>query len=436
MPTPSPALSTPTIATVPPATLSLRPNIILLMSDDQGWAETGYHGHSIAQTPNLNAMAQSGLVFNRFYATAPVCSPTRVSILTGRHHYRSNCFGVMDCTLDQQETTLAEVLQDAGYATGHFGKWHIGRLRGPQSSSPGDNGFEQWVSSRLFFDLNSDIFVKNGQPLSAINGDGSDFIVAEALSFIEQSISHNQPFFAIIWYAAPHTPWEALAADKAPFNGLSEDEQNYYGELYAMDRTIGILRQRLKDLGVADNTLLWFNSDNGPMPKMAHLGTGGLRGYKNTLWEGGIRVPAIIEWPARLRESFTTDVPASTLDIYPTILEAAGIAVDNTVTLDGMSLLPALDGTMTERSSPIPFWYDKDIEVLSSQNMGHAVWLKEPYKLHKIADTSDNVTYQLYNIVTDPFESTDLAHTHSDIVKQMAANLNLWQKNVWTDLNH
>lgn len=435
MPTPLPGLSTPTAAAVQPATSFPRPNIILLMSDDQGWAETGYDGHPLAQTPNLDAMAQAGMVFNRFYATAPVCSPTRVSILTGRHHYRSGCFGVMNCTLDQQETTLAEVLQGAGYATGHFGKWHIGRLRGPQSSSPGDNGFEQWVSARLFFDLNADSFVENGQPLPAINGDGSDFIMAEALSFIEQSVSRDQPFFAIIWYAAPHLPWEALPADKTPFSGLSEDEQNYYGELYAMDRTIGILRQRLRDLGVADNTLLWFNSDNGPVREMADSGAGGLRGYKDTLWEGGIRVPAIIEWPARLRGSFTTDVPASTLDIYPTILEAAGIALDNTVTLDGMSLLPVLDGTMTERSNPIPFWYDREVEVLSSQNMGHAVWLKEPYKLHRIVASSGHVSYELYNLVTDPSESTNLADTHSDVVEQMAAELETWQNNVWADLN-
>ncbi|MCP4937091.1 MAG: sulfatase-like hydrolase/transferase [bacterium] len=404
------------------------------MSDDQGWAETGYYDHRLAQTPNLDAMAQSGLQLDRFYATAPICSPTRVSILTGRHHYRSGCFDVKDCTLDQQETTIAEVLQEAGYATGHFGKWHIGQLRGPNASSPGDNGFAQWVSAFLFFDLNADSFQENGQPLSAISGDGSDFIMSEALQFIEQSVNQEQPFFAVIWYAAPHMPWEALEADRALFSGSSEDEQNYFGELYAMDRSIGVLRQQLRELGVADNTILWFNSDNGPHRRLGSEATGGLRGYKSSLWEGGIRVPAVIEWPARIPQASVTAVPVSTLDIFPTLLAAAGIFDESTTPLDGINLLPLMDGTMTSQDNPIPFWYEPEIDTLPSPNIGHAVWLLDPYKLHKMVDEAGNATFQLYNIVDDPTESTDLAETHPDILAQMITALEVWQEDVWLDL--
>ena len=346
-----------------------RPNVILLMTDDQGWGETGYYGHPLALTPNLDEMAASGLVMNRFYATAPICSPTRVSILTGRHHYRSGCFDVMNCTLDKSETTIAEELQGVGYATGHFGKWHIGRLSGGQSSSPGDNGFEQWVSARLFYDLNSDIFVENGQSLPAIPGDGSDFVVDEALEFIEQQVADDQPFFVVIWYAAPHTPWEALESDKAMFAGLTDEQQNYYGELYAMDRSIGTLRQGLRDFGIADETVVWFNSDNGPFRSVAESATGGLQGSKSSLWEGGIRVPAVVEWPNGIATPLSTDVAASTLDIYPTILELAGLTQSSE--LDGISLLPMFGGNMTERVEPIPFWYERRFDGTAKCGSGN-----------------------------------------------------------------
>lgn len=235
-----------------------QPNIILLMSDDQGWKQTGYNGSSTVVSPNLDLMAENGLQFDRFYALSPVCSPTRVSLLTGRHHNRQGCFNVPNCVLDAEEITLAEAVKQANYVTGHFGKWHVGSLRGSMSSSPGDNGFDQWVSSKLFFDLNASDFVRNGEVEPQINGDGSDFIVKEAIEFIQGAVNNGDNFLAVIWYASPHKPWLALDSDKALFSTMSDDEQNYYGELYAMDRSIGTLRAKLEELGIKQNTVLWF----------------------------------------------------------------------------------------------------------------------------------------------------------------------------------
>jgi hypothetical protein len=254
------------------------------MSDDQGWKQTGYAGSSTVISPNLDTMAASGMQLNRFYATAPVCAPTCASVLTGRHHNRHGCFNVKNCVLDTQETTLAEAVKKANYVTGHFGKWHIGRLKGPESSSPGDNGFDQWVSSMLFFDLDSADFVRNGENVPQINGDGSDFIVEEAIEFIEDAVNNNEKFLAVIWYAAPHSPWDALDSDKAIFDNLSEEEQNFYGEIYAMDRSIGTLRTKLKELNIEQDTLLWFMGDNGPQdtnpdPKAS----GALKGSKGVV---------------------------------------------------------------------------------------------------------------------------------------------------------
>ncbi len=334
----------------------------LLMTDDQGWNQTGYYGSSTVLSPNLDMMAANGVQFNRFYATAPVCSPTRASLLTGRHHNRHGCFNVKNCVLDTEETTLAEAVKQANYVTGHFGKWHIGNLNGPNSSSPGDNGFDQWVSSKLFFDLDATDFVRNGEDEPQIDGDGSDFIVEEAIQFIEEAVNNGNKFLAVIWYGAPHAPWSALDSDKALFSTLSEEEQNYYGELYAMDRSIGTLRTKLEALGIDQDTQLWFTSDNGAHKKGTDPEANGtLTGGKGDLWEGGIRVPAVIEWP-EVMTSAETQIPVSALDIYPTILDILNITVENQPELDGASILPLLQGTMTERTDAIPFWFDTSIK--------------------------------------------------------------------------
>ncbi|MDM8561069.1 sulfatase-like hydrolase/transferase [Candidatus Parabeggiatoa sp. HSG14] len=412
-----------------------QPNIILLMSDDQGWKQTGYSGSSTVISPNLDTMADSGMQLNRFYATAPVCAPTRASVLTGRHHNRHGCFNVKNCVLDTQETTLAEAVKQADYVTGHFGKWHIGYFDGPKASTPGDNGFDQWVSSRLFFDLDATDFVRNGEDEPQVDGDGSDFIVKEAISFIEDAVNNGDKFLAVIWFAAPHDPWEALDSDKAIFDNLTEEEQNFYGEIYAMDRSIGTLRTKLKELNIEQDTLLWFMGDNGPQdtnpdPKAS----GALKGSKGDLWEGGIRVPALIEWPAVIT-SVKTTIPASTLDIYPTILDILDITVENQAELDGVSILPLLEGTMTKRTDAIPFWYDKNIDTLTDIDVGHAVWMNERYKLHKIMDTSGTVEYQLYNMKNDAVEKSNLSSTNTSLLESLKTRLTTWQQTVLNDLN-
>ncbi|RKZ91878.1 MAG: hypothetical protein DRR19_05965 [Candidatus Parabeggiatoa sp. nov. 1] len=412
------------------------PNIILLMSDDQGWKQTGYYGSSTVLSPNLDAMAASGLQLNRFYATDPVCSLTRASVLTGCHHNRHGCLNVKNCVLDTQETTLAEAVKQANYVTGHFGKWHIGNLKGPKSSLPGDNGFDQWVSSKLIFDLDATDFVRNGEDEPQIEGDGSDFIVKEAISFIEEAVNNGDKFLAVIWYATPHYPWSALDSDKALFSTLSEEEQNFYGELYAMDRSIGTLREKLKALGIEQNTRLWFMSDNGPTNKNPdNQASGALKGGKGELWEGGIRVQAVFEWPEVMTSATKTNIPVSTLDIYPTILDILNITVENQAELDGASILPLLEGTMTERTDAIPFWFDSSIDTLTGIDVGHAVWMTEQYKLHKIVDTSGIVEYQLYDMKNDAVEKTDLSLTDTSVLEPMKTILDTWQQTVLADFS-
>jgi len=420
----------PTAVVAAPSELPARPNIILLMTDDQGWGETGYMNHPHALTPNLDQMAANGLVFTHFYATAPICSPTRVSILTGRHPYRTGCMDVMGCTLDTTEITIAQQLQTAGYATGHFGKWHIGRFGGRNAVTPGMSGFDTWVSAPRFFDIGDDTFVRNGTSIPPIEIDTSEFIVTEALQFIEENVAADQPFFTVIWYAAPHTPWDAMPEDRAPFADLSEDAQNYYGELYGMDRSLGLLRSALQEWGIADNTVLWFNSDNGAANRIPADGVAGLSGQKGSLQEGGIRVPAVIEWPSGITSRFVTDTPAGTLDIYPTLLELAGI--ESGLALDGISLVPLLKGEMETRPVPIPFWYERNLLEFTAQELGTSVWLDYPYKLHKTV-TAEGTHYELYDLAADPAEQNDLAAQEAEIVNRLAAAQTAWQADVWQD---
>ena len=190
---------------------STRPNVVLCMADDQGWGDVGYNGHPVLKTPNLDAMARSGLRLDRFYAAAPVCSPTRGSVLTGRHPNRFGCFSWAN-TLRPQEVTVAEALKKAGYATGHFGKWHLGPVRAESPVCPGASGFDQWFSSPNFFE-NSPLMSRQGKVVQT-EGEGSQVVVDAALGFIRAAAARKQPFLAVVWFGSPHSPH--LAPDDLP----------------------------------------------------------------------------------------------------------------------------------------------------------------------------------------------------------------------------
>ncbi len=423
-----------------------RPNIVLVMADDQGWGDTGYNGHPELKTPNLDQLAASGLRLDRFYTAHFNCSPTRASVMTGRHPHRMGTFGP-GAPIRAQELTVAKVLQAAGYATGHFGKWHLNGKNGDRNTkampgrailasdplSPGRMGFDEWVSADNFFDLDP-VLGRNGVP-EKFHGDGSDVVTDEALKFIRKQAAASKPFHAVVWFGNPHVPHEALPADKALYAALPEKDQNYYGEITGIDRNVGKLRGALRELKAAENTLLWYCSDNGGAagPKS----TGDLRGHKGTLWEGGVRVPGLVEWPARIPKPCVSAMPCSTLDIYPTVLAATGAAAKNQVQpLDGINLLPLFDRQMTERGKALGFW------AHAGRPDAHATWLDWPYKLHThAADSRDKqgrkggkggqvAPVLLYDVSKDPKETTDLAAQQPERVAQMKAALETWKASV------
>jgi arylsulfatase A-like enzyme len=393
------------------------PHIVFVMADDMGWGQTGYRNHPVLKTPNLDAMAANGLRFERFYAGGPVCSPTRASVLTGRSHDRT---GVLShgYGLRLQEKTIAQALQSAGYVTGHFGKWHLNGHRGPGAPifaedprSPGKFGFEEWVSVTNFYDVNP-LMSRSGK-FEEFQGDSSEIVVAEAVKFLDKHRASGKPMFAVIWYGTPHSPFKALDVDKAAFGELNAASANHHGELVAMDRSLGTLRKSLRDFGLADNTLLVFCSDNGGLPNITPETVGGLRGNKGSVFEGGLRVPGIIEWPTVIKPR-VTNYPACVMDLFPTVAEIVGLP-ESTMTkpLDGLSLEPLFAKELGERQAPMGFRYQTKRALVADR-----------FKL--LTNNLNGGKFELYDLIADPKESRDLSTEQPELFARMKQQLLDW----------
>ena len=398
-----------------------RPNIIFVMADDMGWGQTGYRGHPLLKTPNIDAMAANGLRFERFYAGCPVCSPTRASVMTGRSPDRA---GVLShgYALRLQEKTIAQALKGAGYVTGHFGKWHLNGFKGPGAPilrddprSPGAFGFDEWVSVTNFYDQNP-LMSHIGEFID-FKGDSSDVVVDGALKFIEKHHADAAPLFTVIWYGTPHSPFKALESDKAEFGALEKPSQDHYGELVALDRSLGKLRQKLRDFGIADKTLLVFNSDNGGLPGITPETVGGLRGFKGSVFEGGLRVPGIIEWPSVVKPR-VTDFPVCTMDLFPTVVDILGLPEDVLVKpLDGISLKALLKGEIGERTQAIPFRFGTKAALTGQR-----------YKI--LTENIGAGSFELYDLVADPKETKDISAEMPVVFEKMRAELLAWNVTV------
>ena len=406
-----------------------KPNIILVMADDQGWGQTSYNNHPILKTPNLDAMAENGLRFDRFYAAAPVCSPTRASVLTGRTNRRT---GVEShgYALRLQEKTIAQALKSAGYSTGHFGKWHLNGMRGPgvpifsnDTHHPGNFGFDKWLSVTNFFDR--DPIMSRAGEFEEFKGDSSEIIVDEAIKFIKANAEANKPSFTIIWYGTPHNPFMAAEEDAKPFEHLDKSSKDQHGELVAMDRSIGTLRAALREMKIADNTILWFTSDNGGLPKIKPETVGGLRGFKGSVYEGGIRVPAIVEWPATIKPRITT-FPAVSMDIFPTLTEIIGLPESCMIKpIDGISLRNLFEKEVVTRGKPIPF-----------ACLGNKAIIVENNKLlYTGSKNNKKKQFELYDLAKDPKEQNNLIDSKPDLARYMKSALEIADASIEASVN-
>jgi len=450
-----------------------RPNIILCMADDLGWGDVGYNGNPVIQTPHLDEMAAAGIQFNRFYSGSSVCSPTRGSCLTGRNPYRYGVYTANNGHLKEEEVALPELFRERGYATGHFGKWHLGTLtpdysgkgknRHPEWNymTPGMAGNEEWFATEYAVatydpydpdyrhgqgDLRA-LYWHNGVNITeGLSGCDSKIIMDKAIPFIRKSVKKKQPFFAVIWFHTPHAPVVGHPDYMESLYGeYSEEEQHYYSVVTALDAQMGRLRKELKELGVSENTLLCFTSDNGPEgnpgKRNRHQGSAGpFRGRKRSLYEGGVRVPGIIEFPAKLEKHREIEVPSVTSDYFPTFCELLGLDTEEFARpYDGISLWDIMEGEQTKRDRPIGFQFGQQKSLVDDR-------YKLVHNLSEKRHRSDNGTvpvaeYELYDLIDDPSETENIIEQNQQVARSMKQQLDQWvascqQSNEGADYHH
>ncbi len=476
----------------PGAAAADRPNIILMMGDDHGWEETGYHGHPHVKTPVLDEMAARGLRLDGFHAGHPSCSPTRASFLTGRHPNRMGTFAP-GWSLRPEEITLAHVLSRAGYRCGHFGKWHVGAVKAGSPTNPGAMGFQEWLSHDNFFELNPSLS-RNGGPPEVLKGESSEILVTETIRFIGDARKSGRPFFTLVWFGSPHEPYSGLPRDLALYDDLpgkyrkpvrltsnetggtvtrpqGEVLRERYAEITAMDRAIGTLRKYLAAAGLRRNTLLFYCGDNGTSADAA-LGAPH-RGMKGQVYEGGTLVPGLLEWPARFPQPRTVRFRASTSDLLPTVCALTRRPLPARP-LDGSDLTPALEGKQTERATPLHFWefntprfagmkpepyispklQEGTTPLVKLQNgkatrdflnhrhppltdadrLGPRAIIEGRFKLVIHDRMNGRPRQELFDLDADPGEKADLVAQEPAVVEKLRARLHAWQESVLRSL--
>lgn len=461
-------------------TPSTLPNIVFMMADDLGYGDVSYNGGR-ARTPNLDEMAvgPNTIHLTRYYSGAPVCSPTRGTLLTGRNHNRycmwyanvgsdHDDFAIPQrMPLPDTELTVAEVLKSAGYQTAMYGKWHLGDLKRVDSgnqrwpvSHPGMHGFDKWLvteRSAPTHHLNCACFNNTAslcQPLghyttlppcsnyyslndsstdtleafpTPIRGDDNEFILEKFSEFLTSAVNQSNPFFVYLAFHTVHHRYIASPQNAQEYLSLHYDRNHadYYGSITAMDSAIGGVRRLLRSNNVSHNTMLWFTSDNGPLGSTPG-DTAGLRGSKGSLYEGGIRVPGLIEWPAVITQNRLSDFPVVSSDLLPTVSDIVHRNISERV-LDGISLLPMLKGEQHTRNSSIK-WAFKIPANFS--RLYQAALSNDRYKLHATYDNDNIVSASLFDLRTDPHETVNLMQSQRGLFESLKHELENWRQSV------
>lgn len=438
-----------------------KPNIILIMTDDLGWCDVGFNGNTEILTPNIDELANQGLILDRFYSASAVCSPTRASLLTGRNPLRMNIPTANAGFLPQKEVTIPELLKPLGYATGHYGKWHLGTLtklvpdgnRGgkvehfDKFSIPSMHGYDEWscTESKVptydpmikpkTFEEGEGLrygwkalenreseeygtaywFGKERSEVVNLDGDDSKIIIDRAIPFIENSLNNNKPFFTTLWFHTPHLPVVADKEHRDLFSQYDLDKQIYYGTIKALDEQIGRLWDKLGELGQQENTMIWFCSDNGPERQTPGTACD-FRERKRSLYEGGVRVPAFVIWKGKWEGGERIGFPMSTSDYLPTIVDILNLKYPDKRPLDGMSLVKAVEGKQNKRKKDIGFLF-----------RNKASWVTHQYKL---ITTNEGESYELYDLLNDRYEGTDIIAENEKLAARLKKKLDKWKLSV------
>lgn len=437
-----------------------RPNIVFILADDMGWKDTGFQGSDFIETPNLDRFAKENMVFTSAYAAAGNCAPSRACLLSGNYTPRHHVYAV-DSTdrgpkgaqrlvpipnrsgLARENITLADALKAAGYATGHFGKWH---LAGPDGALPTEQGFD--VSFDSFGEGEMTEGSESNHTGPPTDPKGVYTLTRKAIGFIEANKAH--PFFCYLAHHAIHSPLQGEPATLARFKekppGALHSNPLYAACTYALDDSVGILLRKLKELDLEKNTIVIFTSDNGGVQNSSQEP---LRGSKGGYYEGGIREPCIVRWPGVTRAGSRSDVPIINIDFFPTFLAAAGAPVPTGKTLDGENLVPVFKGTGSLQRSAI-FWHfpgyldrpvnrGRELDVRTGfRSRPVSVIRKGDWKLHLYHEEwqldggrtklATNHAVELYNLADDIGERRDLANENTAKRDELLDDLLAWQK--------
>ncbi|MGJ8697531.1 MAG: sulfatase family protein [Verrucomicrobiaceae bacterium] len=419
-----------------------QPNILFIFSDDWGWGDLSCHGHPYVKTPNIDRLAKEGTDFHRFTVASGVCSPSRTAVMTGHFPARYNIDGHfawvpsnakrgMPDWLDPRVTTIPRLLKKAGYATAHYGKWHLANDMIPDSPTPAEYGYDEY---------------------GAFNCSGEQMPVHEdalhANAFIEKSVAADQPFFINLWVHEPHTPFHTVPKYEWRFRDMdSRPDQIYASVLSHADDRIGQVLDTLDRLKIADNTLVIFSSDNGPAraSKAGELKlqydtatgagwginaakgiTAGRRGYKASLFEGGINVPFIARWPGKIPAGkIDNHSLLSAVDLLPTFCALAGAELPADYQPDGLNQAQVLQGKQEAKLREKPlFWKSGSNKKSKTHWVAYAV-LHHQWKLVTNTDGSQK---ELFNIIADPYEETNLAEANQETVTRLSQLLEDWKK--------
>ncbi|MBN1766245.1 MAG: sulfatase-like hydrolase/transferase [Sedimentisphaerales bacterium] len=426
-----------------------RPNFLFIFTDDQGYGDMSAHGNQYLETPNLDQLAGEGVEFTQFHAS-PLCAPSRACLLTGRQFLRTGVWGVHrgHDYLNLDETTFAQVLRKAGYATGMMGKWHSGK---PEAWRPWKRGFDESWIAHLYRHMECNV-LHNGTK-EKWQGWTTDLLTDKAIEFMEAK--NDQPFFCYLAFLAPHAPWFVPPSylKKYTDKGLNDPIATCFGMIDQIDHNVGRLMNALDQLGLADNTIVIFTSDNGPINEAERewgkineedfqkRNPRGLRGRKGDIWENGTRVPCIVRWKDHYKPA-KVDRVAHLVDMYPTFLDLAGVSVPaGNKPLDGKSLRPLWEGNVKDwpdrlvfNSKDEPYWPGKfnrnsilpDKSAIKYENQVLTV-RNQQFKLVKNGDTE-----LLFDIPNDPQEKNDVSEKHPQIKARLSQALKDWYAEILT----
>ena len=415
----------------------IQPNIVMIITDDQGWADIGYNNQGSVYTPNLDKLASQGVRFQQAYVTHPTCGPSRAGLITGKSQYRfgyeeNNVPTFMSAVsaadgaemgLPVEEKTMGEYLQERGYSTAVYGKWHLG---GADRFHPTKRGFDEFYGfrggARSYFPYEK----PPADPMNLMERGFANFeeskvyltdaIADESLKFIEKNAKANKPFFAFLSFNAVHTPMDATDEDLAKFPNLSGDRKIVAAMTLALDRATGKVMDKLEELGIADNTIVVFTNDNGgPTDKNASSNLP-LSGIKSTHLEGGVRVPCVMKYPGKVKANSIYDFPISTFDLLPTFFAASGGNTEDLKDIDGVDLLPYINGQNITRPHETLFW----------KRDARAAIRKGDWKLIRFPDRPA----ELFYIPDDESELNELAAKEPERYRTMYKELFAWEASI------